>query len=351
MGSGGAAGVAVTVSCGAGDATGALNLAIATASQHPDPAVIGPSGAPQGVVSVSYTTSPCRVYGVRLRSNVRVQVDGGVRFKEYGTGNRAMIGFGLRSPISNASLVLGSTANGPNYKVLVDASQDANNPDVHPIRVHDCSYCAIDGAWFRGNASQTNPTTTSGMVVLNGGNDHVTLSNLTGVQQPATYGLTEINAAQNLAASTLTSYGGVALRLEWATNSTGISGVTASGITGYNCRFALDLSAHASTITGVQASGITSHSCDAGVNATNAAGVNDAGGGTATGSVTGGCIYAGSNAQKTTSLTSWVTVQSEYVTHTTDITDGNAVRVTFDNLGYKGNFTQSTAGGDPTVTC
>src|SRR4051812_30077987 len=146
MGSGGAVAAAVTLSCGSGDATGALNQAIATASKHTDPAVIGPSGAPQGVVNVSYTATPCRIYGVRLLSNVRLQVDGGVRFKEYATGNRAMIGFGLRSAITNASLVLGSMVNGGNYKFLVDASQDGNNPDVHPIRVHNCSYCAVDGA-------------------------------------------------------------------------------------------------------------------------------------------------------------------------------------------------------------
>ena len=75
------------------------------------------------------------------------------------------------------------------------------------------------------------------------------------------------------------------------------------------------------------------------------------GGGTVTGSIGGGCIYAGPNAQQTTSPTSWVVGQSEFVTRTVDITNGNAVRVTFQKLGYKGTFTQSTAGGDPTVTC
>jgi hypothetical protein len=139
--------------------------------------------------------------------------------------------------------------------------------------------------------------------------------------------------------------------LEWGANSGGIRGVEASEVIGYNCRFAVDLSAHPSIVDDVMVSGVTAHSCDQGVHATNAAGYADAGGGSVSATITGGCIHAGDRSQKTTGPASWNTVHSEYVTEVVDITGANAVQVTFDHLGYTGRFTKSTAGGDPSVTC
>jgi hypothetical protein len=312
---------------------------------------VGPSGAPQGLVRIRYTTSPCRIYGVRLLSNVRLRIAGGVALKEYGTGHHSLLGLGTRTPITNASVVRGPTRHGARYRFFVNARLDRNNPDVHPIRIHDCSYCLISGAWFRGNASQTAATSTSGMVDVNGANDHVDLENLVGVHQPATYGVTEINAATALTANHITGYGGVVLRLEWAAHTTGISGVTASNLTGHNCHFVVDLSAHSGSVSNVSASGITSYGCDAGVNATNGQGYVSSGGGTVSATIANGCVYSGVSAQKTTSASSWITVRSEYVARVFDATGGGAVAVTIQHLGFRGTFTKSTSGGDPSVNC
>ena len=338
------------ISCGAGNATPTVNRAIVYASQHPDPTLVGPSGAPQGLVRIRYAPTRCRIYGVRLLSNVRLKIAGGVSLKEYGTGHRFMIGLGTRTPITNASVVVGSPTHGARFRFLVNARRDGNNPDVHPIRIHDCSFCLVDGAWFRGNASQSSDTTTSGMVDLNGANDHVDLEDLVGIHQPANYGVTEVNAAKDLTANHIIGYGGVVLRLEWAEHSSGIVGMTASHLIGFDCHFVLDLSAHSGKVTGVSAASVASHSCDAGVNATNGPGYTGSGGGTVEGAVTGGCVYAGPSAQKTTSAEGWITVHSEYVARVYQLAPG-AVTFSLEHLGFRGRFTKSTTGGDPSVNC
>jgi hypothetical protein len=171
-----------------------------------------------------------------------------------------------------------------------------------------------------------------------------------GIHQPANYGVTEINAANDLTANHIIGYGGVVLRLEWAEHSSGIVGVTASHLIGLDCHFVLDLSAHSGKVTGVTASSVASHGCDAGVNATNGPGYTGSGGGTVEGAVVGGCVYAGPLAQKTTSAEGWITVHSEYVARVYQLAPG-AVNFSLQHLGFRGRFTKSTTGGDPSVNC
>src|SRR3954454_23308552 len=302
---------------GVHDDSAAFNAAIVYAAAHPDPAVLGKAGTPQGVARLPHSaTGPniCRIFGVRLRSNVRLVIDPGVTIEQYGD-DRGFL-FGL-ARTTNASILSGAVPPGiatDRWRVDVDAARTGGNRDIHPIQVADGAYAEIEGPSFIANWSQprTPPVaarfkTTSAMIHYGAGANHVWLENASAWHVPAGYGLTEVNAGDHLYFAGIFSQGGVTLRLETdpSRSTEGIDTVEAIGVSGRRGLEAVNLSAHSLSVTNVVIAGVTARGEGRGIHITNAGGFADPGGGTVTAAITGGCVFAGRRAQIRTGNDAW----------------------------------------------
>ncbi len=353
-----------SVSCdGVQDDSAAFDAAIAYAAAHPDPAVLGKAGAPQGVVHLAHSATgrnTCRIFHVRMRSNVRLVVDPGVTIEQYGHARGFL--FSLAGT-TNASILAGAVPPGiatDHWRVDVDAARTGGNRDIHPIQVGDGAYAEIEGPSFRANWSQPRipPAaarfkTTSAMIHYGDGAHHIWLENASAWHVPAGYGLTEVNAGHHLYFAGIFSQGGVTLRLETnpSRSSEGIDTVEATGVSGKRGLEAVNLSAHSLSVTNVVITGVTARGEGRGIHITNAGGFADPGGGTVTATITGGCIYAGRRAQIRTGDDAWRVGRSVTAVDAVGV-DPSKLDFTLNGVGAAGRFTQGPGPHiDPNVQC
>jgi hypothetical protein len=348
---------------GVRDDTPAFNAAILYAAAHPDSTVLGRAGQPQGVVHLAYSAmgrNTCRIYRVRLLSNVRLVIDRGVTIEQYGSGRGYLLSLGGST---NASILGGDLAPGvstDHWVVDVDAAQTGGNRDIHPIQIGNGEYAEIEGPSFLANWSQplTPPAsakfkTTSAMIHYGDGSNHVWLENASARHVPAGYGLTEVNAGGDLYFSDISSQGGVALRLETnpSKSTEGIDTVEATGVSGSRGLEAINLSAHSLSILNVVVNGVTARGEGRGVHITNAAGFADPGGGTVTASISSGCVYAGRRAQIRTGDDMWRVGRSVTVADAVGV-DPSRLQFTIDGVGAAGTFADGPGPYvDPSVRC
>jgi hypothetical protein len=348
---------------GVQDDSAAFTAAILYAAAHPDPAVLGKAGAPQGVVHVPHSATgrnTCRIFRVRLRSNVRLIIDPGVTIEQHGNARGFL--FSLAGT-TNASILSGARPPGvtsDHWRVDVDAARTGGNRDIHPIQVGDGSYAEIEGPSFLANWSQpmTPPAaarfkTTSAMIHYGDGANNVWLENALAWHIPAGYGLTEVNAGDHLHFAGIFSQGGVALRLETnpSKSSEGIDTVDATGVSGKRGLAAVNLSAHSLSVTNVVVTGVTARGESRGIHITNAAGYADPGGGTVTATITGGCIYAGRRAQIRTGDDVWRVGRSVTAVDAVGV-DPSKLHVTVTGVGAAGTFARGPGPYvDPAVAC
>ena len=348
---------------GVHDDSAAFNAAIAYAAAHPDPAVLGKAGAPQGVVHLEHSATgrnTCRIFHVRVRSNVRLVIDPGVTIEQYGHARGFL--FSLAGT-TNASILAGAVPAGvatDHWRVDVDAARTGGNRDIHPIQVGDGAYAEIEGPSFLANWSQprTPPAiarfkTTSAMIHYGDGANHIWLENASAWHVPAGYGLTEVNAGDHLYFAGIFSQGGVTLRLETnpSRSSEGIDTVEATGVSGKRGLEAVNLSAHSLSVTNVVVTGVTARGEGRGIHITNAGGFSDPGGGTVTATITGGCVYAGRRAQIRTGDDVWRVGRSVTAVDAVGV-DPSKLDVTVNGVGAAGRFAQGPGAHiDPSVPC
>jgi hypothetical protein len=348
---------------GVTDDSAAFNAAIVYAAAHPDPTVLGKADQPQGVVHLPYSatgTNTCRVYRVRLRSNVRLVIGRGVTIEQYGSARGYL--FSL-SGSTNASILGGDPSPSvptDHWVVDVDAARTGGNPDIHPIQVGNGEYAEIEGPSFLANWSQpqtppasANFKTTSAMIHYGDGSNHIWLEDAAARHVPAGYGLTEVNAGQDLYFSDISSQGGVALRLETnpSKSTEGIDTVEATGVSGSRGLEAVNLSAHSLSILNIVVNGVTARGEGRGVHITNAAGYADPGGGTVTASISSGCVYAGRRAQIRTGDDMWRVGRSVTVADAVGV-NPSALQFTIDGIGFAGTFADGPGPyADPSVDC
>ncbi|HEY2870023.1 MAG TPA: hypothetical protein VGJ11_10950 [Gaiellales bacterium] len=348
---------------GVHDDSPAFNAAIVYAAAHPDPAVLGKGGAPQGVVHVPYSATgrnTCRIDHVRVRSNVRLVIDPGVTVEQYGDARGFLLSL---AGTTNTSILAGAVPPGiatDHWRVDVDAARTGGNRDIHPIQVGDGSYAEIEGPSFLANWSQpqTPPAaarfkTTSAMIHYGDGANNVWLENASAWHIPAGYGLTEVNAGDHLYFAGIFSQGGVTLRLETnpSKSSDGIDTVEATGVSGKRGLEAVDLSAHSLSITNVVVTGVTARGEGRGIHITNAGGYADPGGGTVTATITGGCVVAGRRAQIRTGDDVWRVGRSVTAVDATGV-DPTQLHFTVTGVGAAGTFARGPGPYvDPSIAC
>jgi hypothetical protein len=191
------------------------------------------------------------------------------------------------------------------------------------------------------------------MIHSGDGANNVWLENASAWHVPAGYGLTEVNAGDQLHFADIFSQGGVTLRLETnpSKSNEGIDSVEATGVSGRRGLEAVNLSAHSLSITNVVVTGVTARGDGRGIHITNAAGYADPGGGTVTATITGGCVYAGRRAQIRTGDDVWRVGRSVTVADAVGV-DPSRLHFTLTGVGAAGTFTRGPGPyADPTVAC
>jgi hypothetical protein len=233
-----------------------------------------------------------RLVNLTWVSDVEMVTEPGVVFMPYGTANS---GTGTIMTLDNVQNVHFRSADGSYTVFNVDAAQTGGNRDDRAMALRNVSNFTLSDIEIRmnnTNIDSTPPTQSSSGIrfaagLANPARDGV-ISHVRGINAPYGYGTIEMNAGSQMTFRDISAVGGIALRIELEAD---ISGVTASNISGSDCKSALSYSVHAYQLTDAHTSDVTSNSCQYGIT------IHSAGGSFANDSVVGTSITGGPTAQ------------------------------------------------------
>jgi hypothetical protein len=283
----------------AADDTSAFKAAITAASADATGYPAGPTGASQGVVYVP--AGVYRVLNVKLKPNVRLEVDAGAELMQAGgpTAKPARL-FILDGPataaLRNVSIVgVGSSAiAGDHAKPMpasgwdvsrdftlnLDPAATNSSPSVRGVDVRNVDGFVISHVLIFQNKSTTSgqaPDSQKAAIGLTSDSfsplggpyydpHNGIISDIYALNGPGGYGPDQVDSAHNVAITNVYSDGGTALRLETQASKgqygAMINGLTASTITCDHGNRAVSFSPHAQANRNVTVSGVTATDCN-----------------------------------------------------------------------------------------